>query len=407
MNLVYYKVKTAIGLGATTVEAIARHDGSIYPNDIIDAIGYLRRRGEIMVAPQGFVLSCDDAQDSVPLLSPLAGAITRLPPPHPLDYDWRFDEGTANRLANDLIANSGSSLPVVLLGAPSVFVTISQTVSTPPCILLDRCAKRILALNPHLPTQLELVSHDLLSPDLWKSNRKGNVALADPPWYVEHYVGYLANASLSVVLNGQVFLSLFPLTTRPDAPSERDSIITMASSMGLALERLSPGALLYLTPDFERASLQAAGQYDLLSWRRGDLAVFRKVAAVDEFVLSQMVREAVKIAPDDGDWHEFVLPNLDIVKIRGPLTDACESPSIFSLLPDDTLPTVSRRFPVRQKADLWLSDNRIFGLRGRAHFAQALSSFAPDSPASSRSCDNSRAEIAEATRLLKIVLKMN
>lgn len=56
---------------------------------------------------------------------------TRLPVPHPLDFDWRFSASTAKALAVKALAKAGHRSAILLVGVPSVLLAIGEHPTDP------------------------------------------------------------------------------------------------------------------------------------------------------------------------------------------------------------------------------------------------------------------------------------
>jgi hypothetical protein len=195
-----------------------------------------------------------------------------------------------------------------------------------------------------------------------------------------------------------VFVSLLPISTRPGAVNDRWHIIRTAHDLGLELQGAEPGLLRYRTPMFEATSLQAAGLTISSDWRSGDLITLRKVRDAHPDEVTQIMQTAKSPeAPDE--WFEVLLGRRK-VKLRGPFDDMSEPPALISIEPSDVLPTVSRRYERRSLVDLWLWDNRVFGVRGKTAFRAALRALAAE-PAEPQMADDISDDLRrEALRLL-------
>jgi hypothetical protein len=76
------------------------------------------------------------AQPEPSSLSSIYGYDT-LPPPHPLDYDWRFSEVALERLLQNCIETTSVDDTIVLMGTPSLFQFIHQHSISQRTVLLD------------------------------------------------------------------------------------------------------------------------------------------------------------------------------------------------------------------------------------------------------------------------------
>jgi hypothetical protein len=359
----------AISDGAHSIEEIARGCGGMFPLDLREVLdgliagGVLRLNGDSYDLPAS---SMDNAFRAVP--APFVRRIPDLPLPHPLDHDWRFNPPTVTQLVEmvcQLVSPSGRAL---LLGAPTVFAALVSHPEAPPTTLVDRNWQLLCSLDQGTNSQFRVQQQDLLlGPDT--SVPPGvDVTLCDPPWYPEHYRAYLAQASLLTRIGGRVLISLLPVLTRPTAIDDRTQLLGQAHDFGLHLRSLTPDCLWYESPPFELVSLTAGGIHPTGSWRRGDLLEFWKAREPDPTATAG-------VWPDKSgrveDWFKVHIDRRPIW-LRGPFMDENESPNLVHIEDGDVLPTVSRRYPGRTAVDLWLWDNRVFGVKGRAAFRDAL-----------------------------------
>ena len=60
-------------------------------------------------------------------------------------------------------------------------------------------------------------------------------------------------------------------------------------------------------------------------------------------------------------WHELVIGRIRVFVTRDPPSRIAPDFGLYSIVPGDVLPSISRRDPRRRKAGVWTSGNRIFG----------------------------------------------
>jgi hypothetical protein len=273
---------------------------------------------------------------------------TRLPIPHPLDFDWRFSESTRGALARELIE---SGPHVLLLGAPSVWLALhNEPHPLAHVTLVDRTA---LAAPAGSRATYHHVLADLLGDPLPALLSHADVVLADPPWYPEATAHFLWAAARLSRLGSRLLLSVAPVGTRPGIREERAAFFAFAEQLGYTLRETRPASLGYAMPPFERNALRAAGLSEFVpfDWRRGDLLVFEHTR------LGEGTRPLRAAAP--AVWAERVLGGVRL-RVR-PDQDAGDDPRLQSLVEGDILPSVSRRDLRRSQARLWTSGNRVFG----------------------------------------------
>jgi len=398
-------ILSAIARGYHRIGEIARECGGLYPLELQAVLNELVKQGKINRSTEGYHLapSSNPKIDSAKSNSlPSFNQSMELPEPHPHDFDWRFDAQTIRNLAEMLIAKSLREGRLLLLGVPSVFVELMKFHDVPHTTLVDGSSELINRLNQYrLPQSFTAINHNLSSSVLWKSEQEADVVLCDPPWYPEYYAVFLAQAALATKVGALVAISLFPVNTRPNAVTERWKILELAQRFGLHPQSIEAAKLGYETPLFETMALRSSGIEIDVNWRKGDLILFRKVYHTKpEFIWEVSASPSVEII-EMGKWAEFLIDRYK-VKLRGPFDDYSEAPELISLEKDDILPTVSRRYQRRELIDLWLWDNRVFAIKGKASFRAALNTLA------GKALSNSDDKISEANykRALELLRKI-
>lgn len=361
----------AIADGAHAVEEIALRAGGMFPLELRDVLDGLVSAGTLYRTADGYALASPPL-DRIFAASACTGSprIPDLPLPHPLDHDWRFDPPTIAQLVETVSGSASPCEHVLLLGAPTLFAALVVHSTSPAVTLVDRNLEVVRALDQGPDSRFRTHQRDLLAgpdPDIAP---RANVTLCDPPWYSEHYRAFLAQASLGTRIGGRVLVSLLPVLTRPSAVVDRGQLLQEAHQFGLHLRSLTPDHLGYESPPFELDSLTASGLAATRPWRRGDLAEFWKASEPNP---SAMLGVSPNEAGGAEHWFGMYIDRKPM-KLRGPFLDEAEPPQLFRVEDGDVLPTVSRRYAGRTAVDLWLWDNRVFGVTGRAAFRDALRS---------------------------------
>lgn len=366
-------VLSAIAKGGCTLQEIASKCGGLYPQDLRGVLEELMLREKVVLSPRGYCLvENEKSGGSIIQFRRSGNYYAELPEPHPHDYDWRFDTATAQRLAKIVLRDSVPEGKILLLGTPSVLIELMYAHKAPHTILLDWNHSLIDYLSHfHLPTSFTLVKHNLLSSSLWHGDSRVDVVLCDPPWYVEHYAAFLAQAAYVSRIGARILVSLLPSNTRPGAVADRWEIMKIANTLGLHILSMENGSIQYDTPTFERASLSSTSIDIEKNWRVGDLVTFGKIDQPSLEVITEILSSAISVAVDTHEWAELLLGHFK-VKLRGPFHDYSDEPELLSIEKDDTLPTVSRRYKGRESIDLWLWNNHVFAVRGKAAFLAAF-----------------------------------
>ncbi len=268
-----------------------------------------------------------------------------LPMAHLLDGTWWFDSQTVKFFRREL-----SLLPdatIAFLGTPSLFLNMSQCVAFKRTLLFDKDE----AIRECLPAGLQ---SRFWSCDLRRQRpdrAHADLVIADPPWYVEEMMSFLAAGQAVARRGGHIHLCIPPVGIRPGIEEERRRLFSWAADGGLRLETLSEGKVQYEAPPFERSILRSTGQEAQQQTRNGDLAIFR--------VESLEGLEAIE-PPCAPRWEDAMLLQTRW-RVR---IGHSESQGAVELLPlgfhDNVFPSCSRRHPSRDQPDIWTSGNRAF-----------------------------------------------
>ncbi|KMS75685.1 hypothetical protein ACM01_07790 [Streptomyces viridochromogenes] len=284
-----------------------------------------------------------------------------LPIPHPLDYDWRFEEDTAQELLQRCLRATQPGDVVAFLGTPSLFqraIRSSQDGRT--CYLLERSEETVSALRAMEHVQAgHVVQCDLARDDL--PVLKAKVVVADPPWYTSDTRLFLWAAARLSRPGAEILLAQPSIGTRPGVLAERESIQRWARDCGLKPHGITTGNLGYTSPPFERSALVAGGLEGVPDgWRRGDLMEFRRTRQDTPSPSRPDITRQ-----ESGTWAE-VTHHGTRIRFKYDAEDSRTTPTdprLLSLVEGDVLRTVSLRDPVRAKASVWTSGNRIFSCR--------------------------------------------
>ncbi|WP_339734802.1 hypothetical protein [uncultured Gimesia sp.] len=273
-----------------------------------------------------------------------------MPMEHPLDYDWRFTSETVDCLIEQF-SLLGEDGPLMCLGTPSVFDRM--WFRDHRTILFDR-NDLIINYFRKLDSGAEAFRVNLVS-DKIPRGIAGAVIL-DPPWYPEYMDLFLWSAAQVLKPNGIALASFPPEGTRPECFKENKDIISRVRHYGLEKEGIDKGAVLYRTPNFERNSL-AANNINLggLSWRKGNLILFR---------LARRIEHKRPIIQDSYTcWKPYHVRGLSL-RVKDSYQFGFCDPRLNNLVCGDVLPSVSRRDPIRKRAMVWTTGNRVFACNG-------------------------------------------
>jgi hypothetical protein len=373
-----------------TFEYISNNVKGLYPNDTIDILSALESDGLVICLDDMWVVKQVTLNGPLQLfenesslyLQKYMGYFDFLKTPHPLDFEWRNSTASLNKLMNKIQTFLLPKDKLLFLGMPTLFATAIQKDIPYVTSLIERNKPIVQGLNRVLTDKEKF---RIIEADLFELNPNGLTehfcVVMDPPWYAPHFKQFMWVAAKAVSLNGIVVISLPPINTKSNAINERVEWISFCASLGLCLEILEPEQLEYSMPFFEFNALRAKGVKDVIPfWRKGDLAVFRKVQGTN---LARPENDDVK-----SGWIE---KEFNGVRFRIKLDNPSQLPAaesegirleIGSLLKGDILPTVSNNDERREVANLWTSGNRIFELSNAACFSRCFDAVLKDSASS-------------------------
>ncbi|HTU44183.1 MAG TPA: hypothetical protein VMF91_03940 [Bryobacteraceae bacterium] len=340
-------------------DLVRRMDGA-FPTNVLAALRSLEHDGAISKECMERLSETSHPQSSTysSVLLRGGGLVPEpaLPEPHPLDYDWRFAiscfpvfDKILTRVAADKIAT---------LGAPTLYLHLHKSGRSPS--LYD---KNAALLDSFRMANLEkVVCCDLLEQQSF--NPSADVVIADPPWYLDHYAGFIAAAQQLLTEGGFLLLSLLPRLTRPSASSDRKIVFDLAHAKGFDMVEGIPGALLYRSPPFEVSSLRAEGVWHG-NWRLGDLFVFKKTLRTPE-------QYAGIGGSASEQWESFTVGGTSVRVKRSSERNGHLQFETVSATGDIRLHSVSRRSPTRAGINLWTSRNLAFRITRPDYLSEVL-----------------------------------
>ena len=331
--------------GRRDFSQLLMHAEGAYPTDVRTALRKLEKAGQIHLTSSGFweqsAIAGEPVKTSAFCDRPASLSVSDLPEPHPLDFDWRFSGETLRSLCKRISARQGE--PVAVLGAPTLYKYLVD--SGMDAWLFDK--------NIHIITSLRESGYlSVIECDLFhfaEEPPRFSSALADPPWYMEHYRAFLDAASRMLLPGGQLFISVLPRLTRPSAAIDRFRILETAVELGFDLSEMNPAVLQYASPPFESEALRAES-ISVKDWRTGDLFTFVRRMETPR-------RQVLTGAKTTDRWESILLGNTTI-KVR--VQQASAEPFDYmgaSHTGELRLRSVSRRSPARSRVNLWTSRN--------------------------------------------------
>lgn len=181
---------------------------------------------------------------------------------------------------------------------------------------------------------------NIFQADLLQSDPKlpapAAVVIVDPPWYGPELRAFLWNARTNSTRGTKILLSTPPIGTRSEIELEWKELAGWCEDIGFRILERWPLALRYISPAFEPNALRADGVPACpIDWRRADLVLFECAGN----------RPPLSLAPEhkpNQPWNELSIGRI-CVRIRlAPAKDKA-SPILYEIVPNDVLPSVSRR----------------------------------------------------------------
>jgi hypothetical protein len=251
------------------------------------------------------------------------------PHPHPLDFDWRYDDATAQALTTLL----RDSPPIVAIGAPTVTRLLEAT--GVDVTLVDR--QPIQAARRHIMGD----ATDFIA------DRQYRTALVDPPWYPTQLSSWSEAAARAVGVGGTVFVSVWPDMTRPSAAGEVAFALKGFSRWAHICRNVA--TLRYATPWFETVAR-----------KHGEGTELSRSPLIGELVrLDVRTLPPVRLAEDAVEqWLRFAIDDYQLAIRRRPGGGPIGMEPIFSA--DGWYwPYVSARAPGINQIDIWSSDSEV------------------------------------------------
>lgn len=252
------------------------------------------------------------------------------PDPHPLDFDWRFDEESTKRIINLFSGNTN----ILCLGTPSV----SSRLSGDNYILVDW--QPFQTVENHLRVNINQHSPIITNSDY---------VIMDPPWYLDIYLRWISWACNSVKPNTKILFPIWPDETRPDAINEKKQLFDWLNIWGEY--SLSRNFISYETPYFE-----------ILSNVKSKTKPKLRVADLVTFTFHSSPPLFDPIANNDT-WVRYVFDNyqLAIRVTNSTYSESNEKVEIQFIngMKDWVWPSVSKRAIGRENINIWSSNNEV------------------------------------------------
>ncbi len=337
-----------------------------YPTDVLAQARIMRELGDLDA-------SATFLSHTPGPLPKLGAARSRLPLPHPCDFEWRFSlEGCDVITKATRGAVRSADGRVAMLGTSGYAEYVAH--AGPPF------RAHLFELRPEACSAIETFGSVAVSvgdvAQTWRSFPASfDCVVADPPWYPK-VVETFVRAAAGLLRDGGTLLLCVPgLTTRPGLPAERRDLLSIAATEGLILDQLLPRSLEYESPPFELSALRASGLdgFDPY-WRLGDLFSFRRLPGVRAPVPTGSGQQL----SIDGNWREVRLGRARIRVNTNQTQPAVTDQALTSVVSGNVLDSVSSRDPRRGLPNVWTTTNRVYATRDPERLLMALQAHTRD-----------------------------
>jgi hypothetical protein len=268
--------------------------------------------------------------------------------PHQLDYDWRFSDYSAARIAGE----ARSTGHILLLGCPTLVAPLEK---------LERKGALVERNPNYTPTSgFRLIRVDLRFEQPEAPHELSyDLCVVDPPWYPQEFLSWMRTGLSMIRLGGAVLFTLWPPSVRPSTSSEHYTIFKALSAIG-TVEEL--GSVDYQLPPFEEMTLREAG----LSPPKREGLLFKLWKQTEEQLLvPPFVRTRSK-------WCRFTISGEQVaIKIDEPSKVSSDG-WLFHTEPF-VLRTTSRRDPILSSINIWTSQNVVARLIKPSHAVYGIS----------------------------------
>ncbi len=314
-----------------------------------------------------------------------------IPTPHIVDSTWWFADSALASLVKMIGESTRSDDLVLLLGTPTLYFCAKDMFPDRSLVLVDKTATSFEDGSRRADVRC----------NSWSIPRAPTLVIADPPWYKDDLLGFIAVASRHAVTGGRVVISFPGSLTRPGVDRDREELLTVALSMGLRLEQHLISELRYVSPPFESNAYKAAGISAVpFDWRSGDLLVFVK---------TEEGTPTVKCPSSLSDlWSNYSVGLVRFMLLGSGETRPA-APALRAIVSGDMLPTVSRRDRRLSQVRLWTSGNRVFGCQGAGGIAGVLSALAEgkDPLAGVRTLGGSALDLSYQSAVEKVAARLH
>jgi|ERR1700754_2277911 len=217
---------------------------------------------------------------------------SRLPLPHPLDFEWRFSNTTIDQLLGRLSSVCDPQDKVLLVCTPAVALRAFDSDRFRHLIYASRMDDPVTAsLKEICDERVQFVD---VRDDLSRIGATG--AIVDPPWYDDIALPLVTQTLRGLAQSGALLVCFPDRLSGCSSASMLSKIVRDSKAFGLEHLRLLGDKLRYETPFFELSALRDQGLYSVHpQWRTGRLAFGRRT--LNEIPMHRF--------PAGEDWSEI------------------------------------------------------------------------------------------------------
>ena len=233
----------------------------------------------------------------------------QLPAPDPFRSQWWFTGESVAYLA-DRVLSTGDEGPIFSLGTPTVGHELFRDGAD--VLMLDVDQHVVDAVN-ELSDRAVAQSYDVADDLPEGLGAAFRVAVIDPPWYEDLHRVFIQRALAALVDGGELFCTLPPALTRPDAQEFSNALLGELMRGGHQLLGLERGVLRYVVPRFEEVALGGISGFRALPWRHADLLHVRKCAGASSIHAPHLEKVAIQaFTRSPQEFRVFLLPRQSI-----------------------------------------------------------------------------------------------
>lgn len=275
-----------------------------------------------------------------------------IPEPNPSNFDWRFDSDTVGRIVESIKREQYKN--IALFGTPSLFAAIREVNPNVTLYDVNEVIKR------HFENDSRVITADLNSYD-FSSTELFDCIVMDPPWYLSYYRSWIAKGTLTLEVEGDIYITLFKHLLRPRAETELIRIKQIADLVGEW--EILENFVTYSTPVFEKELFNYKSVPCFGNWRVADLLKIKK--------MKESTIKMPKVIPKN-EWARFEI-GTQVIAIKVSKVDIGEIYIEYPYPENDTLiRSVSNRDQIRKNINFITSRNRGLIIHGTQRTYKAL-----------------------------------